>query len=192
MTLTRKPKVLARVCRKTKLAYQNYTTKTFFQQNRFEIVGYAKKMAALSRSLTRSISLLGRYRDKVRIPVCSSVSRRFLRLDHEEEIEQLFLKDSFDERLSKLKSNVGQVEPRLLGEAFKDVRDRPTRAKIAPAGKQNTGTSNDVGEDDIDIPLEEVYEDSIHESGCSHAIPLLKHYGVFQDQIGRASCRERV
>ena len=102
--------------------------------------------------------------------------KRFMRMDPEEELENLCIRESFQHRVKLTKPE--PITPEVIGTSFAEIKTqlttsttRSTRISSLPA----------MFEGPTQIPLNEVQAAHLLEADSTQAIDVLNHYNIFTD-----------
>lgn len=108
--------------------------------------------------------------------------KRFLRLDPEEELDNLYINESFAEKMAQRQKTM--PEPQVIGTQIAEIKaqlqqtigstTRATRARSRSA-------IHDVFEGTSVIPLSEVQNDFLRETDPQQALNVLSHYNIYKD-----------
>lgn len=99
-------------------------------------------------------------------------SQRFLRVEPEEELDRLFIKESFEDRMAKLPKS---EPPKMIGRQYD-----PPRVHSHKSHDHGEGAADDSKDLQEEFSLESVYEEYMEESYAFHVVPILQHYEVYK------------
>jgi len=141
-------------------------------------------MAALCKSILKS-SLGSKYLGFAPCITSQKLQKRYKRWEPEEEIENLFITESFEDKLAKLRGK--PVVPTDIGRKLPaseiiSAGKRETRAVRMQKMKNKLPRDAVMRDTNVRVPLDALDVDYARSpEGAHHAVSILQHYNMFTD-----------